>query len=132
MPVDAARRLIRSERDLGQFLRFATVGAITTVIDIVGFALLVTVLPPAPANLCSYSMGLTVSYLLNSRWTFGVSRNPAQAVKFVAATLAGLGLSTLLVASLSLVIPPIVAKVLSVPVVFAWNYLTVRFWVFRA
>lgn len=114
-----------------QLLRFATVGAITTALDFVLFLVLVPLTGiPAVANLLSYSCGIAVSYALNSAWTFRVGRDPASAVRFTLATLAGLALSTLLVALLVLVMWPFLAKILSVPVVFAWNYLAVKYWVF--
>ena len=55
-----------------------------------------------------------------------------QAFKFVLSTLTGLLISTILVALLTTAIPAIHAKLISVPVVFAWNYLAARFWVFNA
>jgi putative flippase GtrA len=116
-----------------QLLRFATVGATTTVIDLVLFTLLVSAIGiPALANLISYSCGIAVSYALNSAWTFRSRRSPLQALQFVASMLAGLALSTALVFALSLVVWSPLAKVLSVPVVFIWNYCVSRFWVFRA
>ncbi|WP_018185271.1 GtrA family protein [Kaistia granuli] len=119
-------------RRFDTLLRFAAVGAITTLLDISLFTALVAAgAPPAPANLVSYSCGIVVSYALNRSWTFGVGHNPVQALKFGASTLTGLLISTVLVAALATLLPPAVAKVLSVPVVFAWNYLTARLWVFR-
>ena len=119
-------------RRFDTLLRFAAVGAITTMLDIVLFTGLVAAgAPPAPANLISYSCGIVVSYVLNRSWTFDVGHSPVQALKFGASTLTGLLISTVLVTALATLMPPTVAKVLSVPVVFAWNYLTARLWVFR-
>jgi len=47
-------------------------------------------------------------------------------------TLTGLLISTFLVAVLSMTIPAIYAKFISVPVVFAWNYPAALLWVFNA
>jgi putative flippase GtrA len=121
-----------ARRGMDTLLRFGTVGAITTLLDIALFATLTGgAIPPAPANLVSYSCGIVLSYALNRSWTFRVRHSHAQALRFLAATLAGLLLSTALVAALATILPPPVAKLLSVPLVFAWNYLTVRFWAFR-
>lgn len=118
--------------NLDTVLRFAAVGAVTTTLDVVLFSALVAAgIPPAPANLFSYSCGIVVSYGLNRAWTFGVGRNRIQALKFGASTLTGLLISTCLVALLATIIPAPAAKLLSVPAVFAWNYLTARLWVFR-
>jgi putative flippase GtrA len=122
----------RRRRNVDTLLRFATVGAITTLLDIALFTGLVAAsVLPAPANVVSYSCGIAVSYALNRSWTFGARHSNAKALKFVAATLAGLLISTALVAVLATLMPPTLGKVLSVPVVFAWNYSTARLWVFR-
>ena len=112
-------------------MRFAVVGAITTTLDFVLFAGLVSFTgQPVLSNLVSYSCGLTTSYLLNRSWTFSVDADFVQALKFLLFTSTGLLLSTLLVALLSTLLPPLFAKLISVPIVFFWNYLTARYWVF--
>lgn len=118
---------------VGTVLRFAFVGAITTTLDLVLFAgLTAATLMPAAANVISYSCGILLSYVLNRSWTFKVEGSRVQAMKFVLSTLTGLLISTLLVAMLTKVMPAMYAKLASVPVVFAWNYLTARTWVFNA
>lgn len=112
-------------------IRFAVVGAITTVIDFVLFATLIGMTgQPVLSNIISYSCGLTTSYLLNRSWTFAVEADLIQALKFFLFTSTGLLLSTLLVALLSMALPPLAAKLVSVPIVFFWNYLTARYLVF--
>ena len=113
-------------------LRFATVGAITTALDVTLFAGLTTAgVPAALANVCSYSCGIVVSYNLNRSWTFSVDGSRLKALKFVVSTLTALLISTFLVAVLSMTIPAIYAKFISVPVVFVWNYFAARLWVFN-
>ena len=130
LPVSLDRRFGRSVETLS---RFAVVGAITTVLDVLVFAgLTAATVVPAFANLFSYSCGILLSYVLNRSWTFRVEGSRLQAFKFVLATLTGLLISTLLVALLTTAIPAIHAKLISVPVVFAWNYLTARLWVFNS
>ncbi|HEV7307801.1 GtrA family protein [Ensifer sp.] len=112
--------------------RFAAVGAVTTLLDMGLFnTLYFAGLPPLPSNLFSYSCGIAVSYMLNRAWTFRAAHSHVQAVKFVVATVTGLLISTLIVATLAVLIPAPVAKVVSVPIVFVWNYLASRLWVFR-
>ena len=112
--------------------RFAAVGAVTTLLDMVLFNTLYFLgARPTLSNLVSYSCGIAVSYMLNRAWTFRAAHSHVQAMKFVAATLTGLLISTAIVAGLALLIPAPVAKVISVPIVFVWNYLASRFWVFR-
>jgi putative flippase GtrA len=118
-------------------LRFASVGLITTALDVVLFSAfaVAAVFPPVAANICSYSCGIAASFLLNRYWTFSAStaerRILHHGTRFLASNLAGLVLSSLLVALLVLVLPPVAAKIISVPLVFVWNYLVSRLWVFR-
>lgn len=126
-------RLENLDRSLVTTARFAIVGAITTTLDVVLFTSLVMMaLAPALANVLSYSTGIVVSYQLNRSWTFRTARSYVQAMKFGASTLTGLLLSTILVTLLASLIPAPAAKVASVPIVFVWNYLMARLWVFQA
>ena len=113
-------------------LRFATVGAITTALDVSLFAGLTAAAVAAPlANVSSYSCSLLLSYNLNRSWTFSVGGSRLQVMKFAVSMVTGLLISTVLVAVLSMTIPAIYAKFISVPVVFVWNYFAARLWVFN-
>ena len=115
-------------------LRFTAVGLLTTLLDIGLFGGLTRMagLAPAVANLASYSCGIVTSFALNRVWTFGAAdRAGAKAfARFVASNAAGLALSTAIVATLSTFLPSLFAKIVSVPIVFVWNYLLARYWVF--
>jgi putative flippase GtrA len=121
----------------GALLRFAVVGLITTILDVVLFSVFAVAagFPPVAANIGSYSCGIATSFLLNRFWTFSAnateSRMLHHGMRFLASNVAGLALSSLLVALLVLVLPPVAAKIISVPLVFIWNYLVSRLWVFR-
>lgn len=118
--------------------RFAVVGCLNTAIDIGLFLLLVRMFPghTAVSNVISYSAGLLNSFILNKFWTFAeTSRHgPAgrQFVLFVLFNLVGLAISTGLVVALTGVTGPALAKVLSVPIVFVWGYVTNRRLVYAA
>ncbi len=141
MMPDASRRLPDGRRVIGlidaTLVRFAAVGLITTALDLVIFSglALYTGLPAVAANVVSYSCGIATSFVLNRTWTFGIGRGRGgierHSIRFVASNLAGLALSSLLVALFVLVLPAIAAKAVSVPLVFLWNYAVARFWVFR-
>lgn len=123
---------LRDAHDVATLLRFATVGLVTTGLDLGVFTSAGAVgVPPVPANVLSYSCGIAVSYLLNRRWTFATGGSVSQAAKFVIATGSGLVLSTILLAILTKAMPPLAAKLTTVPIVFFWNYHSTRLWVFR-
>jgi putative flippase GtrA len=66
-------------------VRFATVGAANTAIDVALFWVLHAVLGIFAANFLSTSAGMTFSFLVNGRHTFGASRvTPRQLVLFLA------------------------------------------------
>jgi putative flippase GtrA len=117
-------------------LRFASVGVINTSIDAGLFFLLTTLgAAPLPANVVSYGTGILASFVMNRSWTFrlrssriGISR---QFSTFLAVNLCSLALSTAIIVSLVPPMPAIAAKLLSVPPVFALNFLVSRFWIFR-
>lgn len=119
-----------------RLLRFAAVGALTTALDFTLFTLAVARFgaPLIAANAGSYATCVMVSFVLNRRWTFerGGRRSASAAfMRFVASNLAGLALSTALVSALATLAPPVVAKAVSVPLVFLWNFAASRLWVFR-
>ncbi len=130
-------------------VKFASVGALNTVIDFVVFNLLVLVFGfgIVVANLVSYSAGIANSYLWNRNWTFADRRSSQwrpELFRFVIANLGGLAVNTgmvwLLVRALGLValssdaatstwVPP-VAKAGAIAGTMVFNYLVFRFWVF--
>ncbi|WP_265518369.1 GtrA family protein [Nitratireductor luteus] len=125
-------RIESIERSIVTTARFATVGAITTTLDVALFTgLILMSIAPTLANVLSYSTGILVSYQLNRSWTFRAGGSYVQAAKFVISTLAGLLLSTVLIAFLVTLIPAPAAKIVSVPIVFVWNYAVARLWVFQ-
>ncbi|ASJ62920.1 GtrA family protein [Sinorhizobium meliloti] len=128
-----ARYASGRQESVDRLMRFATVGAITTALDFVLFIGLITVgAASVPANVLSYSCGILVSYGLNRSWTFRARHSHIQALKFILGTLTSLAISTCLVALMANLSAPPLAKIASVPVVFAWNYLVARLWVFRS
>jgi putative flippase GtrA len=124
--------------------RFMTVGAVGTVLDVGGFALLHTALglPALPANVLSYSLGILNNYLLHRRWTY--AGRPAksarvQFLQFLAVSLSALALNTALVLLLTAAFAPslpaayagLLAKLCATGVGLGWNFLLNNFWTFR-
>jgi len=113
-------------------VRFGLVGVVNTLIDLILFSLLVHMagLPVVPANMLSYGTGILNSFVMNRAWTFKHHSRGKALVKsllvFTGINLLGLALSTLLVALFTTLMSPILAKIVSVPLVFVWNYLASR------
>ncbi len=117
-------------------IRFGMVGVVNTLLDLVLFSFLVQGAGVAvvPANILSYGTGILNSFLMNRAWTFKDRSQGAALLRsfflFLGVNLLGLAFSTLLVAIFSTMMDEILAKVLSVPLVFGWNFLTSRHLVF--
>ena len=124
--------------------RFMTVGALGTLLDVGGFALLHTTLglPALPANVLSYSLGTLNNYLLHRRWTY--AGRPAKAARvqlpqFLAVSLSALALNTALVLLLTAAFAPslpsayagLLAKLCATAVGLGWNFTLNNFWTFR-
>ena len=123
-------------RTAGQFLRFATVGGITTAIQY--FLLIVLVHGTGMRAVWASTAGFVVSavcnYLLNYRFTFRSNAKHRQAiVMFFIVAGVGLALNALimLIATEYLHIHYLLAQILSTGVVLLWNFTGNRLWTFR-
>src|SRR5262245_25768182 len=65
-------QLLNVDDPLRHLVRFMTVGALGTLLDVGAFALLHAWLglPALPANVASYSLGTLNNYILHRRWTY--------------------------------------------------------------
>jgi len=89
-----------------QLIRFGGVGIAATLVHTVSYVGLIEFLLVAPllANLIAFVVAVAVSYLGHSRWTFATDatayqaqKSPARFTKFVATTISGLLLNSLVV-----------------------------------
>lgn len=118
--------------------RYAVVGLVNTTLDCAGYVTLATVmrLPAVVSNILSYSATILVSYLLNREWTFADrgrdARGWSQFGRFFCLNLIGLSLSTVIVFLFAMAVDKVLAKALSVPIVFFYNYFGSSRFVFRA
>jgi putative flippase GtrA len=117
-------------------IRFAVVGVTNTIVDVGVFAILIagTAVSPIIANVAGYLTGLVNSYFLNRNWTFWDARTfgwRRQLVRFASVNITALGLSTFVVWTLTPVLGPLPAKLVSVAISFAFNYALSRTLVFR-
>jgi putative flippase GtrA len=115
-------------------LRIALIGSITTAIDVGIFAALIVFadLSPDRANAISYGSAIVMSFALNRGWTFRDVRGDLaeQFTRVIVVSLASLLLSTMLVAGLAAIMPALLAKVASLPLMFLWSYSMTRRFVF--
>ena len=117
-------------------LKFGLVGIANTALDFALFSSLTLAAGWAavPANVASYCAGIALSFVLNRAWTFRDRHRRqtlSQLLLFAAGSLVALGLSTAVVALLAGTWGPLPAKVVSIGVTFAWNYVFSNFIVFK-
>lgn len=121
-----------------RMIRFAIVGAINTAIDFSIFTVLYYRLAVwvVPANICSYGVAVTNSYLMHRYWTFADrgERRPSarQFLVFLSFNLVGLSISTVTVWLLTAVMPALLAKTCAIFATFVWNYWSSRTFVYRS
>jgi putative flippase GtrA len=121
---------------MAQFIKFAVVGVLNSAIQYLVFLFLygLTGTQYLLASIIGYAAGMTNSYILNRRWTFG-SRNQkllAELGKFVAVNLislgANLGLLYLLVSAG--IMAPQWAQVLAIGGSTLVNFVLNKIWTF--
>lgn len=124
-------RLVRLARQLVLYGVFGGAGALT---DLVVYLVLVTGgTAPVLGNVASVCCGITVSFLLNSRFNFRrTDRTTLRLTRFFSVGLTGLALSTALLALLThrFEIDPTIAKLATIPPVVALQFLANRTWTF--
>ncbi|MCX6808615.1 MAG: GtrA family protein [Candidatus Berkelbacteria bacterium] len=132
---------------LTEIIRYGAVGFVSTVIDL-GVLKLLTMFswPYWIALALGFSSGTVNGYFMNSRWTFKYKTAGSEGIKFSQFTivsLIGLGLTELIGNSYMSIFgadvtilgktigAKMIGKLISVVLVFAWNYLGNKFWTFR-
>lgn len=116
---------------------FAAIGVLNTLIDfsvfLLGFQLIG--LPLVPANIISWTVAATGSYVMNSTITFAAATGRELSFgaygKFLASGTVGLVANTVTVLALSYLVPVIVAKICAIGVSFLVNFSLSHFVVFR-
>jgi putative flippase GtrA len=122
-----------------QAARFAAVGVVNTCVDFCVFMLAITYLTSSliAANMSSWAVAVTGSYVMNSFITFaaesGRQLTLSAFMRFVGSAIFALIANTtaLLIAVKVLLLPVLVGKVLAIGMSFAINFSLARFVVFR-
>jgi putative flippase GtrA len=133
----SARRLRHDRAFLFKATSFAGVGVVNTLVDfgVFSFAFLVVGLPIVIANICSWAVAVTGSYVMNSLITFRIESQRGLRLKsyigFVVSQIAGLVANTATVVAAALFMEVLKAKVLAIAVSFVVNFSLSHFFVFR-
>jgi putative flippase GtrA len=132
-----------------RLLRYMTVGASGTLLDVAALTLFKTAfgMPTLPANTLSFSLGLVNNYTWNRLWTFSDARRTSilkQFMQFAVVSVIGLLLNNFLVVLLESPLDAglialfgvggygyLPAKAIAAVVVFAWNFTANRYWTFN-
>ena len=124
-----------------EVIKYGAVGAVSTALDYLFLNLSFKFMHNDAgllwlATAIGFGIGMVNGYFMNSRWTFRFNTNGQESKKFsqfAVVSLVGLGLTELIVLSLSLKLSldKNVAKLVAVAIVFVWNYLANKFWTFK-
>jgi putative flippase GtrA len=118
-------------------ISFAAVGVVNTLIDFSIFWMAVHFMqwPLVPANVLSWIVAVSFSYMMNTFITFGPESGRIlrwrDYATFVVSGIAGMVAATTTLVLLSYVLPVLVAKLLSIGVSFVVNFSLSHFVVFR-
>jgi putative flippase GtrA len=133
----------KTRESLHQFIKFALIGVVNTVIDFSIYYILtrytqafdVATYRKYIANVISFFVATTFSFYSNRIWTFE-QKNKAtfsEAARFYSTTSTGIVLNSLLLFLLINIFTmnDLLAKFFATFVTIFWNYLLKRFWVFN-
>jgi putative flippase GtrA len=119
-------------------ITFACIGVVNTTVDfsVFSFAHLYLQIPIIPANVMSWMVAVTGSFVMNSLITFAAESQGKLRIKsyasFLVAQLAGLFANTVTVVIASYFVPVLLGKVVAIGVTFAVNFSLSHFVIFRA
>ncbi|MEK7673076.1 MAG: glycosyltransferase [Patescibacteria group bacterium] len=120
-----------------RFLKYATVGILSTIIDLGGIFIFVEYLsiPVITSSILSFFFAVTNGFLLNKIWTFGnTSKNYRKLfLKFLAVSSVGLGMT---IGGMYILVHVfdiwyMFSKICVSITVLTWNFLANKFWTFR-
>lgn len=147
MGMAIAKKLSEKIKILWQLAKFAFVGVVNTAMDFGIYSVLIGIthstsgVPLVMVNIVSFSTAVINSYFWNKEWVFDASKKSRKFITFVAVTLIGLSLNTVVVYALTKYVPPVggftpehwalVAKVFATGVSMVWNFAGYKLIVFK-
>lgn len=127
-----------SRKTLILAIKYALVGASSTIIDVGVLTLLVELghLHLLVAAVLSFCIAVANGFFWNKKWTFQNTSThlTRQYIKFALTALVGLGLNLLLLSFLVYFFHLwyVLAKMITTVIVFFWNFTSNKFWTFRS
>lgn len=126
----------RRRETASQFLLFAAVGSIGTIVH---YAVLITLvqvtsMKPVPATAFGFISGALVNYALNYRFTFHSRESHVKSIpKFYTLALVGFFINSSVVAFLSDVsgLHYLLSQAVATGIVLLWNFIGNKLWTFR-
>lgn len=116
-----------------QVLWYLLVGALSLGADLVAFAVLLPVVGLGTATVVGFAVGTLVNYILSTLLAFRGARygRTGEVLRLVLVALVGVALTLSLVLLFAAAgLGPTAAKLWATALVFAWNYVGRRVWVF--
>lgn len=118
-----------------QFIKFNCVGVLNTLIDLGSYSLLTYLgCNIYLAQVIAYTLGVTNSWIFNSRWTFNDKQvTGVRLLLFILVNLAALGMQTVILwfGTTRMGWSPIISKIVAIPFGLVVNFLGNRLIVFR-
>jgi len=138
-----ARSLLAKQKEIVRFVKFATVGAIGTVLDFGVLNLLILALGFSKfwANTYSFSAAVLSNFIWNRFWTFPESRQESlvpQFIQFCVVSIGGYIINQTIFLGLDRLVFHIwgtlgynIAKAIAILIVLFWNFGINRIWTYR-
>ncbi len=120
-----------------QAIRFAVTGVLNTGLDFAVFSALVFLidLNIFIANTAAFLVAVSFSYTVNKVWTFSGQSSGhtvlSEWIRFTVISVGGFLLATLVLYLLVPALPIMIAKIIATGASFLWNFLLVRFHLFK-
>lgn len=119
-----------------QFVKFASVGVVGTLVQYTLLIVLVQALDvnATLASTAGFACGALTNYSLNYYYTFASNKNHAEAItKFFTVALVGMFFNGLVMhfCTETLTMPYLIAQVLATGLVLLWTFSANRLWTFR-
>ncbi|MCP5382054.1 MAG: GtrA family protein [Kordiimonadaceae bacterium] len=115
-----------------EFIKFTAVGLLSTALHYTVLVIMVELisLSPVMGTMIGYICGAILNYLLNLRYTFRSDAQHKKALpKFILMVATGFIINTTIMYLFGF-IPYLLRQIIATAVVFIWNFIVGKFWIF--